>query len=188
MPVNQYERAFRAWPILTSTAAAKGTINYADLAAKLGIHPRPIRFVLGKIQDYCLDAKLPPLTILVVSQSSHHPGTGFIAWDIDHWSDGVRQVHEFHWQDRANPFGFAADGSTPRQLAERLFKKPEDAKSIYGRIRDRGYARLSFASPCSSLTEGDARSASSLWRTFSKRPTSSGGTRRPLKSECGHVA
>ena len=30
--VNQFERAFRAWPILTATAAKKSTIAYAGLA------------------------------------------------------------------------------------------------------------------------------------------------------------
>jgi hypothetical protein len=55
--VNQYERAFRAWPLLTATAAKRSTITYADLSAQLHIHPRPIRFVLGPIQDWCLEEK-----------------------------------------------------------------------------------------------------------------------------------
>ncbi len=143
--VNQWERAARAWPILTRTAASKATITYGALSARLGLpHHRPLRYVLGKIQDYCLDAKLPPLTILVVSQASGHPGAGFIAWEVDHWEEGLRQVHEYPWLERPNPFGFAADGSTPEQLAGQLFDRPEDAAEIYGRIRDRGSAQRIF--------------------------------------------
>ena len=144
-PVNQYERAARAWPILTQTAAAKSTITYGDLSARIGLaHHRPLRFVLGVLQDYCLDAKLPPLTILVINQGQHQPGAGFIAYDIDHWQDGLRLVHDYPWHERPNPFAFADDGSTPEQLAERLVANPDEASVIYGRIRDRGYAQVVF--------------------------------------------
>ena len=46
------------------------------------MHHRVISHILSKIQDYCLEEKLPPLTILVVGKSNRHPVTGFIAWDI----------------------------------------------------------------------------------------------------------
>jgi putative restriction endonuclease len=29
------------------------TITYADLGARIGVHHRAIRYVLGPIQDYC---------------------------------------------------------------------------------------------------------------------------------------
>jgi putative restriction endonuclease len=64
----QYERAARAWPLLTQKADEESNITYADLLQHLGIHARPIRYVLGVIQDYCLGEKLPPLTILVVNR------------------------------------------------------------------------------------------------------------------------
>jgi|HubBroStandDraft_6_1064221.scaffolds.fasta_scaffold62630_5 O6-methylguanine-DNA--protein-cysteine methyltransferase len=37
--VNQHERAFRAWPLLTATARLGTTITYKELAERLGIHP-----------------------------------------------------------------------------------------------------------------------------------------------------
>jgi hypothetical protein len=43
----QYERAAHAWPLLTEKAASESKITYADLAQHLGIHARPIRYVLG---------------------------------------------------------------------------------------------------------------------------------------------
>jgi putative restriction endonuclease len=41
----QYERAARAWPLLTEKAADESNITYADLSQHLGIHARPIRYV-----------------------------------------------------------------------------------------------------------------------------------------------
>jgi putative restriction endonuclease len=51
------------------------------MAQHLQIHHRPIRYVLGVIQDWCLRERKPPLTILVISQDNGQPGQGFIAWD-----------------------------------------------------------------------------------------------------------
>jgi hypothetical protein len=48
--VNHVERAFLAWPSLVERAIAKMTISYGELAAVIGIHVRPIRYVLSVIQ------------------------------------------------------------------------------------------------------------------------------------------
>jgi len=60
--VNQFGRAFRAWPILAEVARNKLRIRYGDLAKELKIHHRPVKFVLEEIQDNCLHEKLPPMT------------------------------------------------------------------------------------------------------------------------------
>ncbi len=39
--VNQFERAFRAWPLLTATAKGSA-ITYSELADYLHVHPRPL--------------------------------------------------------------------------------------------------------------------------------------------------
>jgi putative restriction endonuclease len=141
--VNQYERAFRAWPALTSTAEAHTTITYAQLAKHLGIHPRPIRYVLGVIQDHCLEEKLPPLTILVVNQHGR-PGEGFIAWDVDDLDEGYRRVWAYPWQQLRNPFAFADTGETPDGLARHLVRKPHESAVVWGRINNRGIAQDVF--------------------------------------------
>jgi hypothetical protein len=44
MPVerlNQNERAFRAWRLLTAAAANRSKVTHAELADALQIHPRP---------------------------------------------------------------------------------------------------------------------------------------------------
>ena len=68
MTINQAERAFRAWPILTKRASEGKTITYGELGTLLGVHHRAVRYVLALIQDYRLEEKLPPLTILIVNQ------------------------------------------------------------------------------------------------------------------------
>ena len=142
--VNQYERAFRAWPLLTTTAANHSTVTYAGLADHLHIHPRPIRYVLGVIQDWCLREKKPPLTILVVSQSRHQPGQGFIAWDVNDLEEGYAQVYSFRWEDLPNPFQFADEGTTLDELAQRLVTQPEDAADVYQQVKNRGFAQVVF--------------------------------------------
>ena len=141
--VNQYERAFRAWPALTETAEAHTKITYAQLAQHLGIHPRPIRYVLAIVQDHCLDEKLPPLTILVVNQHGR-PGEGFIAWDVDDLEKGYERVWAYPWQLLPNPFAFAGDGETPDELAEQVVRNPQDSAVVWGCINNRGIAQDVF--------------------------------------------
>jgi len=73
------ERAAQVWPVLAWAARNRQILTY-DLLAKLIRVPRPaLGQLLEPIQSYCLLRKLPPLSILVVSQQTGMPGTGFIA-------------------------------------------------------------------------------------------------------------
>src|ERR1035437_6946579 len=99
---NQLARAAIAWPILTETALRRDRIRYGDLARRIGIHVRPLRYVLGVIQDYCLSESLPPLTILVVNQAGRQ-GQGFVAWDPDNVEAGFEEVWKHNWEQE-NPF------------------------------------------------------------------------------------
>ena len=111
MSVNQIERAFRAWPILIAIAKSRDTISYGKLASNLGIHHRTVSYVLGVIQDYCLEEGFPPLTILIVN-SSGRPGTGFIAFDLSRFNEGLESVWDYNWNQIENPFGFSAAGES----------------------------------------------------------------------------
>ncbi|WP_127557452.1 HNH endonuclease [Saccharospirillum alexandrii] len=143
--VNQVERASRAWPILAAVAKDKRTITYGALAGALGIHHRPIRYVLGLIQDYCLSEQLPPLTILVVSQSGE-PGTGFIAHRFDDLAAGYEAVWEYNWNSLENPFEFSADGTSFDELTKRLVQDPSDSEEVYAKVKSRGVKQLLFRS------------------------------------------
>src|SRR5690606_6880805 len=141
--INQHQRAALGWDVLARVAKEKGLIRYGELGNQIGIHHRPIRYVLGYIQDYCLQNQLPPLTILVVNQSGL-PGEGFIAWDVDDIDEGLRQVYGFNWENLDNPFGFAKGGLTEHEIIEEMLKNPDNANEIYAKIKVRGAAQPIF--------------------------------------------
>lgn len=154
MRVNQVERAFRAWPVLVDRASKKTTITYGELAKKLGIHHRAVRYVLGVIQQYCLDEHLPPLTILIVNQLEGVPGEGFIAWDADDLETGLVKVYGWNWKAMENPFDYASDGSSQDDLVDRLVKHPQEASEIFARVKVRGTAQVIFRKALLRVYEG----------------------------------
>lgn len=140
---NAYQLAFRAWPILVERAKQHRPITYGQLAAALGIHHRPVKYVLSEIQDHCLREKLPPLTILVEDQKGH-VGRGFIAWDADDFETGRDLVYREAWSNRPNPFGFAADGSTPDDIATAINAGSTSPAAAFALVRQRGMAQVIF--------------------------------------------
>ncbi len=143
MAVNQVERASRAWPILTGRAARRSTITYGELGQALGVHHRALRYVLGVIQDYCLEENLPPLTILIVNASGR-PGSGFIAFDLDKFEEGLEEVYNFDWGRLENPFGFSVSGDSYESLVAELTHDPTSAGDVYSRVRSRGIKQIIF--------------------------------------------
>lgn len=141
--INQHERAAIGWDVLTRVAKDNGLIRYGELGRQIGIHHRPVRFVLGYIQDYCLQNQLPPLTILVVNQS-RLPGEGFIAWDVDDIDQGLKQVYSYNWDNLNNPFSFAKGGLTEDEIIDELLDNPDNANDTYARIKVRGTAQTIF--------------------------------------------
>lgn len=143
MSINQAERAYRAWPILTQRAIEGKTITYGELGTILGVHHRAIRYVLSLIQDYCLEEKLPPLTILIVNQGGK-PGTGFIAYDVDKLEEGEALVRSYNWNVILNPFAFASDGTTYEEIVTELAGNPSSAADIMSMVKTRGIAQSLF--------------------------------------------
>lgn len=143
MAVNQVERACRAWPILAKRAASRSTITYGELGEALGVHHRAIRYVLSVIQDYCIEERLPPLTILIVNASGL-PGTGFIAFDLDNFEEGLEKVYDFDWNGIENPFVFSKSGDSYQSIVNSLTHDPNSASDIYTRIKSRGVKQVIF--------------------------------------------
>jgi putative restriction endonuclease len=141
--VNQVERACRAWPILAQRAASRSTITYGELGKVLGVHHRAIRYVLSVIQDYCIEVRLPPLTILIVNASGL-PGTGFIAFDLDNFEEGLEKVYDFDWNGVENPFVFSKYGDSYQSIVTSLIHDPDSASDIYTRIKSRGIKQIIF--------------------------------------------
>jgi hypothetical protein len=72
-------------------------LNYDIIRQATGLVRPSIGQMLAPIQDYCLKRKLPPLTILVVSESTGLPGSGFIAaQDIP---KAQQAVFKYDWLD-----------------------------------------------------------------------------------------
>ena len=143
MSVNHVERAYRAWTILAKCAKARRPITYGDLAALLGIHPRPIRYVLGVIQDYCLEEDLPPLTILVISKKGI-PGSGFIAHDVANLDEGMELVYDHPWTAMKNPFEFAKNGQSYESIVKKLIDDPDNSGDVYTKVKSRGVQQIVF--------------------------------------------
>lgn len=141
--INQTERARLAWQVLISVASLRQTITYAGLGVRIGVHHRAIRYVLGPIQDYCLESRLPPLTILVVNGSGR-PGTGFIAHDPTDLESGLEAVWRYGWAKESNPFDFADKGLSYNSLIATLTKTPDEAEDVYIKVKSRGVQQILF--------------------------------------------
>ncbi len=142
--VNQEERAFRAWNILYEVAQKRGTITYSDLAQKMNVHHRTCTYFLNKIQTYCMEEKLPPLTILVVSKDNTTPSSGFIAWDVDDFENGLEKVYENSEVFKDNPFEYAAEGDVLDSLVKDILNGDKTYNQVYARVKTRGQAQKFF--------------------------------------------
>ncbi|GHT57406.1 hypothetical protein FACS1894109_09410 [Spirochaetia bacterium] len=79
---------------LIELANSQKTCSYKEIGNFIGIHHRNVRHALSPIQDYCLYNKLPPITILVVNGTGK-PGSGFIAAEIDKFTEKKNEVYKF---------------------------------------------------------------------------------------------
>jgi putative restriction endonuclease len=136
--------AAKTWPVLAKAADQKTTLSYKELGDAIGRHHRSVRYVLEVIQQYCMNAQLPPLTGLVVKQHERLPGSGFIAWDIDDLEAGLGRVYATNWLAMQNPFlGFGSE-ETIETLAKQLVENPKSSGDIFRQVKDRGIAQRVF--------------------------------------------
>jgi len=143
--INQEQRAFHTWEILIRCAAKNEKITYGELAKKLGLHHRAIRYALGPILEYCLLNELPPLTILIINKGTQEPGQGFFfAWDIENSADGFDKVYNFNWKSISNPFKYSENGDTQEQLIIDIIENPNESEDVYSRVKVRGIAQRIF--------------------------------------------
>lgn len=146
MEVNQEQRAFYTWAILTKTAKNNTTITYGELGEQINVHPRAIRFILEIIQDFCLSNGLQPLTILVLNKNTRLPGNGFIAYDIKNPKDGIKKVQNYNWEQLENPFEYAKTGLSQQKIINSLIENPSNSKEVFVKIKSRGIIQRIFRS------------------------------------------
>ncbi len=75
--MTRSERAMQVWQILLGTAHNRQTITYGKVADHLEFEGAGVLGpILGCIMHYCQAKGLPPLTCLVVNQTTGLPGSG----------------------------------------------------------------------------------------------------------------
>ena len=77
--MTRFERATQIWSILAFAARSRQVLNYGILSRMTGILPHHLGQFLEPVQSYCLFHNLPPLTAIVVQESTGLPGLGFSA-------------------------------------------------------------------------------------------------------------
>ena len=101
-------RALQTWLILIGKAANRQTLTYGDLAGLLGFDGASVlAHPLDRILCYCEVHELPPLTCLVVNQSTGLPGDGL---QIDNLHSDRERVYNYAWYGLIPP--------TPEELAQ----------------------------------------------------------------------
>lgn len=90
-------RALQAWQYLISKAANRQIVKYDELK-ELMEYPtnKPLSSILGCIMHYCIQKKLPSLTIIVVNKKGI-PGKGFTAEELENYHHKREKVFEFSW-------------------------------------------------------------------------------------------
>ncbi len=76
---SRKSRAVQIWQILIGKAHNRQTITYGQLAKLLPFRGAGVMAqVLDRIMKFCIQNRLPPLTILVVNDTTGSPGNGLI--------------------------------------------------------------------------------------------------------------
>lgn len=104
------------WSCLALAARNRQVLTYSILAKATGMMTPGIGGMLEPIQSYCLIHDLPPLTVLVVNESTGLPGVGFIAAaDVP---KALVKVFDFDWLERGAP--------KPEEFATAVRERPSN--------------------------------------------------------------
>jgi putative restriction endonuclease len=120
------ERAAQIWPLLTFAASMRVTLTYGRLAQIIGGMPPALGRWMEPIQSYCLINKLPALSVIVVSEVTGMPGSGFVAAaDVP---EAQAAVFKYDW--------FAMKHvPSAAELADAVSKQPSNGVPPIGRER-----------------------------------------------------
>lgn len=101
--MTRSERACQIWAVLAWAAHHRQTLTYGALSRLVGVPAAGLGQLLEPIQSYCLLSGLPPLTILVVQQSSGLPGSGFTGASASELARAQMTVFAHDWMEHGNP-------------------------------------------------------------------------------------
>ena len=101
--MTKAERACQIWAVLAWAAKSQQVLTYGQLGRLIGMPAAGLGQVLEPIQSYCALYKLPPLTVLVVSQARGMPGAGFIGASASELGQAQVEVFQYDWLGKGNP-------------------------------------------------------------------------------------
>ena len=88
-------RGLQIWQILIGKAHNRQILTYGGLAKLMGIRGAGVlSAMLGHVMYVCIQEGLPPLTILVVNQTTGVPGAGLLDGDFHALRE---QVLNYEW-------------------------------------------------------------------------------------------
>lgn len=138
------QQTAKLWNILVYRASQGALITYAEIKKEMELSMVPASFsYMRRIQEYCLQNKLPPLTILAVDAEGV-PGAGFIAWPLENLVEGRNLVFDKNWNEIVNPWEYSIEGFTEDGLIKRLETTPTEAGAVYRLVKDRGMIQILF--------------------------------------------
>ena len=77
--MNAFQRACQIWSVLSLAARNRQVLTYDIVGRLIGMPRQSLGSMLEPIQSFCILRRLPPQTILVVSEQTGLPGIGFTA-------------------------------------------------------------------------------------------------------------
>ena len=92
----------RVYLFLMARAERRETTTYRELRDRLSVDHRSVNALLRPIQDYCDSNRLPPLPVLVVSDSNGEPGRDHPSNKESLYSDRER-VYAWDWLEYEPP-------------------------------------------------------------------------------------
>ena len=98
-------------------------------------------YVLGPIQDYCLDEGLPRLTALVHGKASGVQGGGYMGVPGD--QADLDEIYQFDWGGVENPFSIEKEEDLDR-IASELLREPTTAPDKWVATLSRGDVQRVF--------------------------------------------
>jgi len=101
--MTKSERACQIWGILAWAARNRQSMTYGHLGKLIGVPNAGLGQLLEPIQSFCIQEKLPPLTVLIVQQDTGLPGSGFTGAPASEFAKAQMEVFEYDWLGHGNP-------------------------------------------------------------------------------------
>lgn len=102
--MNAQQRAAQLWTLLVFAARTQQIMSYKTVERLTGLPARSLATLLGRVAWYCERKRLPPLTAIVVNETTGLPGHGYPRshQGLDVLRDQSR-VFAFDWLQKASP-------------------------------------------------------------------------------------